>query len=706
MERELRDGVASHHALPGVASDPVDFDKVFVGLGHGVFPLFGDHALHDKHERGIHRGDSLLKTNIATSSKKQPHPTMNIPRPEYPRPQFARPDWLCLNGEWQFEIDKSDTGFERGLLERELKDKIVVPFCPESKLSGIEETDFLNAVWYRREVTIPFEWAGRQPVLHFQAVDYDTTVWVNGKQVVKHRGGFTPFSCNLDGLVEAGETFTLVVRARDSHVHPQPRGKQSQKYGNYGCFYTRTTGIWQTVWMEPVEKYHLRRARITPDVTHGLFRLEQPLSKAKPGLLLRVNLRDDRGVLCTARCAADLDLAPTLTLPIPEDRRRLWSPEDPFLYDIDIELIDDEGNRLDRVETYAGLRSISIHGPAVKINGKTIFQRLVLDQGYYPDGIMTAPNDEALKNDIVLSMQAGFNGARLHQKVFEERFLYHADKMGYLVWGEFPDWGCSGYGSPDDHQKPSPSYVSEWLEALERDYSHPSIIGWCPLNETYQSLTEKTTVLDEITLAMFLATKAMDTTRPVLDVSGYSHRVSATDVFDCHDYEQNPLRFKLKHAGLAKGIPYLNKAECMPTCGAPAETAWSIDYQGQPFFVSEFGGIWWNPDAKAGEDSWGYGDRPRSLAEFYDRFEGLCNALLDEELMFGYCYTQLTDTYQEQNGLYTFDRRPKFDFEKLRKVQERVAAIEKVAEKQEKKRALFREMRDLEDIASVELKRA
>ena len=600
---------------------------------------------------------------------------MSIPRSEYPRPQFVRPDWLCLNGEWQFEIDQGDSGLERGVRERDLNGRITVPFAPESKLSGVENLDFLEAVWYRRTVTIPAEWAGKRALLHFQAVDYDATVWVNGVEVGRHRGGFSPFSCDLGTVAQPGETITIVVRARDSHIPPQARGKQSRDYGIEGPIYVRTTGIWQTVWLEPVPQVALRRPRLTPDVANSTIRLEQPLSNNVPGLRLRAVLKDGQGEIVTAECAADLDLAPRLDLPIPQNRRRLWSTTDPHLYSVEISLIDAAGSVVDSATSYAGLRSVAITGKAIKINGQAVFQRLVLDQGYYPDGIMTAPSDADLIRDIELSIAAGFNGARLHQKGFEERFLYHADRLGYLVWGEFGDWGCSHMGAHDaEHQKPGADYITQWLELLERDYSHPSIIGWCPLNETWQSLTDRITVLDDVTHGMYLATKAMDTTRPVLDTSGYSHRVRGADVYDSHDYTQDPDKFAERHAGSGSDQPFVN---------APRDwnfqirhDSWSIPYNGQPYFVSEFGGIWWNPDVREGEDSWGYGDRPKTIEEFYDRFERLCAILLDDVSMFGYCYTQLTDVYQEQNGIYRYDRSVKFDMDRIRRAQQKPAAIE------------------------------
>jgi beta-galactosidase/beta-glucuronidase len=601
----------------------------------------------------------------------------NIPRAEYPRPQFVRDKCLCLNGPWQFEVDPGDSGLERGLKDRELSGTIIVPFCPESELSGINNRDFLNSVWYRRIVKIPAEWTGQRVHLHFQAVDYDSTVWANGIEVGRHRGGFTPFTCDLSEIAHAAEEITIVLRARDRHRAPQPLGKQAQLFHNHDCLYTRTTGIWQTVWMEPVSPIYLKRPRITPDLAGGAFHLDMPLIATRRGWTVRATLFDRGQAIGAKSVCADLSISARLTLPIPEDRIHPWTLGDPHLYDLSIELLDEAGRVADSVKSYAGLRSVAIDGMAIKINGKTIFQRLVLDQGYYPDGILTAPTDEALKRDIELSLAAGFNGARLHQKVFEERFLYWADRLGYLCWGEFADWGSDLRGPPgDNHQHPS-TYVAQWLEAVERDYSHPCIIGWCPLNETPQLLTDQITALDDITRGLFLATKTTDTSRPVLDVSGYSHRVRETDVYDSHDYEQDPAKFAANHSGLARGAPLANPH---PSEQGKRAVEWSIPYRGQPYFVSEFGGIWWNANLKAAEPSWGYGSRPISLEEFYSRFEKLCDVLLGDPNMFGYCYTQLTDVYQEQNGIFTFHRETKFDLARIRAAQTKRAAIEEISE--------------------------
>lgn len=618
-----------------------------------------------------------------------------LPKPEHPRPQLVRDNWVNLNGTWEFEIDAGDSGLERGLRNRGLAAQILVPFAPETKLSGVEHVDFMEAVWYRRTVTIPAEWAGQRAILHFGAVDHDTTVWVNDVEVARHRGGFTPFSANLHGVAEPGTEATIVVRARDSRHEMQARGKQATWYNNTHCQYTRTTGIWQTVWMEAVPEVHVRRLRMTPNLAASTLTVEVPLSQNRAGNVVQVVLGGEDGFQLTAEAAADLDLAPSLHLAIPADQLRPWSVEDPYLYDLKVNVLDRNGAVVDHVQSYAAVRSVALDGKIVRINGKAVFQRLILDQGYWPDSLMTSPDDEALVRDIELSMSAGFNGARLHEKVFEERFMYHADRMGYLVWGEFGDWGVSGAGTVGHNQAPTASFVAQWMEAMQRDFNHPAIIGWCPLNETHQVLHDRITVLDDVTHAMYLATKMADPTRPVIDASGYAHRVRQADIYDSHSYEQNPDKFRTEQEGLAEGDPYLNKSFLQET--------FSIPYAGQPFFVSEFGGIWWNEEealqtsadeagktdyaaalqatesSAAGTDlaaSWGYGERVSNVEEFHARFKGLCDVLLDDPDMFGYCYTQLTDVFQEKNGLFNFDRSTKLDIERLRAVQARPAAIE------------------------------
>jgi beta-galactosidase/beta-glucuronidase len=630
-----------------------------------------------------------------------------VPRSEYPRPQFVRvngqgqADWLCLNGSWDFEIDHGDSGYDRGLTKADAKlsGTITVPFCPESPLSGVGNTDFMRAVWYKRTVAIPENWKGKRVLLHFGAVDYDATVWVNGTEVGRHRGGFTPFTCDLSLIATGGEAVEICVRARDTdRAASQPRGKQSTKYAPYACFYTRTTGIWQTVWMEATsQQAAMRRPRITPDVANHTFRLEVPLTQNRPHTMLRARVyhAGQTAPLAEASVRADLDFAPRLDLTLPEGEVRLWEVGNAYLYDVQIELVLN-GEVMDAYHAYAGLRSISIDGKRVNINGKIVFQRTVLDQGYYPDGVMTAPTDQALIRDIELSLEAGFNGARLHQKVFEERFLYHADRLGYIVWGEFGDWGCSGFGPTHDHQQPGITYAAQWLEALERDYSHPALVGWCALNETWQLWHDRITPLDDATRALFLAAKAMDTTRPVLDTSGYAHRVRETDVYDSHyyieekDFNKGLEKFREYHGHTPEYAPYLNPNPQTSQSGQVSRQVWSAPYEGQPYWVSEFGGFRWTEEmardaaevksaaqnTKDRVNSWGYGADPQTIEDWYQRFEATCQILLDNPGMFGYCYTQLTDIFPEENGIYDFDRKPKFDNARLREIQSRIAGIE------------------------------
>ena len=613
-----------------------------------------------------------------------------VPRPEHPRPQLQRPAWLNLNGTWQFEIDRSDTGRERGLLDRALDDEITVPFAPETEASGIGDRDFLEAVWYRRTVTIPADWDGLRPILRFEAVDQDATVWADGVEVARHRGGFTPFAADLSQVpgVGAGSEVSVVVRARDPHDQPQARGKQSSWFRPTHANYHRTTGIWQTVWLEGVPADEIRSLRILPSLASASFAIDVPLSRSTPGTTLEVIASVPGGQeVARSSVRADLDLAPHLALTIPAEHVREWGPGAPELYTLQVRLLDADGDVLDEVRSYAGLRSTSLNAHEYRLNGEKVFQRLVLDQGYWEESFMTAPADASITTDIRLALEAGFNGARLHQKVFEQRMLFWADLHGYLTWGEFGDWGVSGLGPLGDNQQPTASFIGQWIEAVARDINHPSIIGWCPLNETHQILHDRYTQLDVVTQAMYDATKLADPSRPVLDASGYSHRVRGADVYDSHSYEQDPERFRAEQAPLAEGRPFANRRDLAPDEYPYADGEFSLPFAGQPYFVSEYGGIWWNEQeareaaeaARAGNnaaESWGYGQRITSEEELYERFEGLTRVLLEDPLMFGYCYTQMTDVFQEKNGVVDFARGRKLDLARLRAIQEQAAAYE------------------------------
>ena len=569
-----------------------------------------------------------------------------IPRPEYPRPQFVRKDWMNLNGEWEFEQDPGVSGKERQIYERELKERILVPFCPESDLSGIGNKDFMACVWYRRKVEIPREWAGKRVLLHFGACDYRTTVYVNGREAGVHVGGYTSFSFDITELLTEGENLIAVCAEDDVRSRQQPAGKQSILYHSHVCYYTRTTGIWQTVWLEAVPEAYIRKIWYDPDVDNCCLHIRAQV--AGKGCLSAEAFYEGKSMgSAEARSCGEMV---HLTVPLSEEH--LWEVGCGRLYDLKLRFGEDTA------EGYFGLRKAEMDGKYFRLNGRIVFQRLVLDQGFYPDGIYTAPSEEALIRDIELSLEAGFNGARLHQKVFEPRFLYHCDRMGYLVWGEQASWVL-------DLSRPGALswFLPEWIEAVERDYNHPAIIGWCPFNETWD--TDGRKQIDSTLQIVYEVTKALDPARPCIDTSGNFH--VKTDIFDVHDYEQNPDIFRANYDRLMTEGVLVDRFSDRQK------------YSGEPVFVSEYGGIKW--DVERTIATWGYGSDPETEEEYMDRYERLTTALMENDQMFGFCYTQLYDVEQEKNGIYTYDRKKKFDLERIRKTNQQIAACEKMEQK-------------------------
>lgn len=580
---------------------------------------------------------------------------MNIPRNEYPRPQLVREGWINLNGEWDFEIDNSKCGEEKEFFKREsLEQKILVPFCPESKLSGIANTDFMMCVWYRKGFEIPEEYKNRRAILHFGAVDYHAIVYVNSKKVGEHKGGYTSFSFDITEHIKEKDNYITLCAYDDTRSFNQPAGKQSARLHSYSCSYTRTTGIWQTVWMEFPEECYVKSIKPIADIDTPSVNLEIKLSKAY-GCDVSAEAFWEGKSVGKAELKAYSDVA---HLNIPLSEKHLWDVGKGNLYDLKV-TVSKDGNVCDSVMSYFGLRTVALDGRAFKINGKTVFGRWVLDQGFYPDGIYTAPTEEDLKNDILYGLQLGFNGARMHEKIFEPRYIYWADKLGYLVWGEHANWIL-------DITKPGQiqHFLPEWLEAVERDFAHPSIIGWCPFNETWDKKGRKQD--DSVVRITYLATKALDPTRPVIDTSGNFH--VETDIFDVHDYEQAPEEFASHYTHLTEGI-------MEDTIYRNPQLKDRQHYDGKaPTFVSEYGGIAWTN----GQKGWGYGNAPKTEEEFIKRYEGLTTALLDNQYMLGFCYTQLYDVEQEKNGLMTYDRKFKFDPEIFKKINTKIAAIEKL----------------------------
>ena len=576
-----------------------------------------------------------------------------IPRPEYPRPQFERDAWMNLNGTWTYAFDFGESGLQRDFNESKgFDNNITVPFCPESPLSGVEYKDFINSMWYHRAVEVPAAWEGKKILLNFGAVDYTSSIYVNGKLAGRHYGGSSSFSVDVTRFVEPGKTADVVVWVQDDvRAGVQASGKQCPDYYSRGCHYTRVTGIWQTVWMEAVAKTGLKEVYVKPDLDNSCFIMEPKFHALADGMSLNVRVKDGDKVVSKKTVKA----TNPMTVIMPVKNVKTWSPESPFLYDIEYEVVDKAGNVVDQVNSYAGMRKIHVEGNRVYLNNQPLYLRFVLDQGFYPDGVWTAPSDEALKRDIELSMSVGFNGARLHQKVFEERFHYWADKLGYLTWGESASWG-----SNMNDEMASRNFIPEWREVVVRDRNHPSIIIWTPFNETWERPDDEEggRVHDRLITNIYDLTKSLDY-RPVHDSSGGYH--VKTDIWSKHNYEQDSAKLIESQTIKEEGK--------VPTFRSDIEVA----YEGQPYFLDEYGGIKWVIEQFA-ENTWGYGEGPKSLDEFYTRLEALTDAILSFDYISGYTYTQFTDVEQEQNGIFNYDRTAKFDPERLKAVFGKVPA--------------------------------
>ncbi len=574
---------------------------------------------------------------------------IDIPRPEYPRPQFVRNDWINLNGEWDFEYDHGKSGRARGMMRAQRYSmKIRVPFCPESELSGIGNTDFMRCVWYRRPFEVPEAWLADDSriLLHIGACDWHTEVWVNEASVGAHQGGYVGFSFDITGQVRRGENALHICAEDDTMRGRQCVGKQSLIYESHECSYTRTTGIWQTVWLERVPAAYIESAKYTAMIEQSSL-LVEVFCKNAHGRRAVVTAR--YGGREVGRAAATVRWN-TARIVLPLSELHLWAPGSPELYDLELAMGDD------RVESYFGLRDLAIDGKRFRINGKTVFQRLVLDQGYYPDGIYTAPDESALVGDIRRAMDMGFNGARLHMKIFEPRFLYHCDRLGYMVWGESAAMDAELIEDPNCWS----AILPEWLEALRRDYNHPAIIGWCAMNE----VGGKPNI--PLFETLYHATKMFDSSRPVIDDSGHAHHI--TDIFDTHESGGRPEITAARYAPLKEGRPVTQGAcghiglDCLPATLS---------------FVSEYGGLAWNPENR--QPCFCHEDLPQTEEEFLWRYEGMTRALLENPGLCGFCYIQLNDVEQECNGLHFDDRRPKFDPAAIRAVNALPAAIEQEA---------------------------
>jgi len=571
-----------------------------------------------------------------------------LPRPEYPRPQFVRRQWVNLNGIWEFAFDDAEDGLRQGWQDgRRLDLLITVPFPYQSELSGINDKSIHEVIWYARSFEVPLDWAGHDVLLHFGAVDYQATVWVNGKEVGHNWGGHVPFWFNIRPYLNTG-TNRLTVRVVDRQDPYQPRGKQSPTGRPHGIDYYCTSGIWQTVWLEPVPPLRIGELRITPVVSEGSFEVTVQLHAPATGWRLEAQALDGDRIVArmegrTAHATA------RLRLKIPD--AKLWWPDSPQLYGIRVRMFS-ENQPLDEVASYAGLRSVKLADGRVLLNDKPIYLAMVLDQGYWPQSYLAAPSDEALRRDVELAKQFGFNGARKHQKIEDPRWLYWCDRLGLMVWGEMAN---ARAWSPEAEER----LLAEWERAVRRDYNHPCIFTWVPVNESmgFPGLEESHPGQYAFIERVVELTRRLDDSRPIIDNDGWEH-TDVTDICAIHDYTptSDELRERYRQTLTGGQLPstvwYRNKP--LFVLGA--------QHRGQPIMLTEVGGFLSEPagiPAAERDRLYSFYESVRSDDELEKRYRDLMNGLASLVFLAGFCYTQLTDIEQEVNGLVSYDRRPK-----------------------------------------------
>ena len=566
----------------------------------------------------------------------------------YPRPQLRRSSWISLNGPWDFAVDEE----ERWSHPRDVgwTARIVVPFSPETEASGIGIASFVPVCWYRRAVDLPEANDGNRLLLHFGAVDYVATVWVQGQRVATHEGGYTPFSCDITEW--AGQAVEIVVRAFDDpHDLAKPRGKQDWQLQPHSIWYPRTSGIWQTVWLELVPGNWLTALRWTPNIERWEIGLVACCGgPGQTGLRLHARLAHGGQLIADdwySVVSGEVHRRIVLSDPGIDDYRNelLWSPESPTLIDVELQLHDANGALIDAVTSYTALRSIATQRERIVLNNRPYPERLVLDQGYWPESGMTAPDDGALRRDVELVRAMGFNGVRKHQKLEDPRYLYWADRIGLLVWVEMP----SAYRFTRQSVE---RVTREWSAAIERDYSHPCIAAWVPINESWgvPNLPDNPAERHYVQ-ALYHLTHTLDPTRPVIGNDGWES--VSTDIIGIHDYDPDPERLGRRyHADEA--LPRLFSRE------RPGGRllVLSDSHTGLPVVLSECGGITFSAEA----GTWGY-SRAATASAFEKMYARLMQTIHSIGVFSGFCYTQFADTYQEANGLLYADRRPKIPVE-------------------------------------------
>jgi beta-galactosidase/beta-glucuronidase len=558
-----------------------------------------------------------------------------------------------LNGPWRFLFDDARKIQHPSEIER-WERQIEVPFPPESKASGIDDRGFHPCCWYERDFELlPDE--GRA-ILRFGAVDYAAKVWLNGHLAATHEGGHTPFFADITALLDpSGRQRVTVMAIDDPHDLTKPRGKQDWQKEPHAIWYPRTSGIWQTVWIERVGRTYVDKIRWTPHVESYAIRFESRVGGDPiADLSIEVTLCHGKRLLARDRYLVidhEADRFIVLADPGIDDFRNelLWSPERPTLIEATVRLIAGE-KVIDEFTSYTALRSVSILRDRFMLNGRPYMLRMVLDQGYWPDTMMAAPSDAALRRDVELAKAMGFNGVRKHQKIEDPRYLYWADRLGLMVWEEMP----SAYRFTRTAIKRT---VREWSEAIERDYSHPCIVAWIPFNESWgvPELTN-TQAQRHAVEALYHLTKTLDATRPVIGNDGWES--SATDIIGIHDYDANTEHLRQRYGPEIKTEQLFDRRRP----GGRVLTLDGYPHRGQPIMLTEFGGIALAPGAdgaaSGAPSTWGY-SAARDTDELARMFERLLETVVHTALFSGFCYTQFADTFQEANGLLRADRTPK-----------------------------------------------
>ena len=571
-----------------------------------------------------------------------------------PRPQLLRPGWQSLDGPWEFAIDESGTLHDPR--EVSWNATIIVPFSPETLASGIGNTGLFRAVWYRRQVDVPPSPSPRSRLLlHFGAVDYRATVWANGSMVRAHEGGYTPFTCDITAVVDDSNACEIVVRAEDDPIDlEKPRGKQDWMLEPHSIWYPRTTGVWQTVWIERVPETWIEGVRWTPNMERWEIGCAVWLEGLRDHHLnLRVKLMFDDVLLAEdvySVTGDEVHRRISLTDPGIDDSRNelLWNPARPRLIDAEITLEHLDGRVIDRIYSYTALRSVAVDGNRFILNGRPYLLRLVLDQGYWPESGLTAPDADALRRDVELAKAMGFNGVRKHQKIEDPRYLFCADRLGLLVWEEMP----SAYRFTTDSIQRT---TREWMDAIMRDFSHPCIIAWVAFNESWGVPNLPNNPAERhYVRSLYYLTKTLDPTRPVVGNDGWES--VATDIIGIHDYDPEPPRLGRRyHAD--EVLPRLFRRE---RPGGRSLVLEGKRHHDQPLMLTEFGGITYSNDEK----TWGY-TRAGSARALQKSYSTLLQTVHMLGVFAGFCYTQFADTYQEANGLLYADRTPKFPLEEI-----------------------------------------